>query len=124
MTYGIKGDIMKIKINNIEVLNLWNVLSQIYLGLGDNISLRWKLMSLCNEIFQIKLRFDLEKDKLIDKYGKTNDEGQKYLSQNDEHIKELLLCENNISPISLTDIQDFNFSLEIMMALKPMLANE
>lgn len=115
---------MKKKINNIEVLNIWYILSQVYLGLGDNISLRWKLMSLSSEIFQIKSRFDLEKNKLVDLYGEVDDDGQKILSQNDEHMRELLLCESDITPILLTEIQDFNFSLEIMMALKPMLANE
>lgn len=113
---------MKIKIKTIDILNVWNVLSQVYLALDDNITLRWKLMDLSSEIFTIKSRFDLEKDKLVDKYGKMNDEGTKFLESSDVHIQELLLCENSISPIKMSDIQEFKFSLDIIMALKPILS--
>lgn len=108
------------KVNNIEVLNIWTIFSNKYQK-TDNITVKWKIMEVAKEIFDIKSRFDIEKDNVVNKYGVENENNQKVLDVNDKHFQELLKCETSISPIPFKEISEIDFTLEEMMILKPII---
>ena len=108
------------KINNIQVLNIWNIFNNKF-EKTDNIRVKWTITEIAKDIFDIKSRFDTEKDQIINKYGQENEDGSKSLPLNDERIKELFMCESNVSPISLDELESLNLTLEEIMLLKPIL---
>ena len=108
------------KINNIQVLNIWNILNNKF-EKTDNIRIKWTITEIAKDIFDIKSRFDTEKDQIINKYGQENEDGCKSLPLNDEHIKELFMCESNVSPISLEEVTELNLTFDEIMVLKPIL---
>ena len=108
------------KLNNLQILNIYSILKNKYEELND-IKAKWKLALLSEEIFKIKSRFDLEKNNIIEEYGVENDNEVKSLDVNDKHIQELLLCESEISPVSLEELGDFLFTMEELIVLKPII---
>lgn len=110
---------MKIKVNNIQVLNAWSILNYKYLNTED-IKLKWLIIELADELFQIKSRFDIEKENIIKKYGiEDNEKNQKVLDMKDKHFQDLLSCESEISPIPYEKLEILSLSLDEIMVLKP-----
>lgn len=109
------------KINNLQVLNICSILKNKYDETNDT-QIKWKIVSISEELFKIKSRFDLEKNNIIEQYGVEDEETkQKTLKIDDEHFQQLLGCESDIPPISLDDLDGISFSLEEMIVLKPII---
>ena len=108
------------KINNITMLNAYSVFNNKFNTTSD-MEIKWKIMNIADEIFQIKQRFDNAQNIIVGEYGKEDENGQKSLSVDDEHFQELLRYETDISPIYFDDIKDIGLSFEDMMMLKPIL---
>lgn len=108
------------KITNMQMLNIWSVFNNKYEN-ADNIKTKWDITELAKEIYEIKSRFDNEKNAIIEKYGEDSKEGYKTLSLDNEYIKELFMCEADVSPILLEDIDKLNLSFDEIMILKPII---
>lgn len=109
------------KLNNLQIINIYVILNSKCQQL-DDIKLKWKLVGLSEQVFNIYQRFETEKNDIIQKYGKADEKtGQMTLSGNDKHYKELLKCETEISPIPLEDLQGVPLSLDELMILKPII---
>ena len=109
------------RLNNLQVVNIYTILNSKCQNL-DDIKLKWKLVGLSEQLFNIYHRFEKEKNELIQKYGKEDEKiGQMTLSGNDKHFKELLMCETEVSPILLSDLQGVPLSLDELMVLKPII---
>lgn len=109
------------KLNNLQITNIYTVLNNKCQQL-DDIKLKWKLVGLSEEIFQIYQRFETEKNNIIQKYGKEDKEtGQMTLNGNDKHFVDLLKCETEVSPVLLEDLQGVPLSLDELIILKPII---
>lgn len=108
------------KITNVQMLNIWAVFNNKYEN-AEDIKTKWNIMEISKSIYDIKSRFETEKNSIVEKYGEVNKEGFKTLSLDDEHIKELFMCEAEVSPIPLEDLDKLHLSLEEMMILKPII---
>ena len=112
------------KLNNLQILNIYTVLNNRSEHLKD-IKLRWKLAGLSEEIFGIKQRFELEKNNIIQEYGKEDKETkQMTLDANDKHFKELLNCETEVKPILLSELNDIPLSIDELLILKPIIKDD
>lgn len=108
------------KITNVQMLNLWGIFNRKFEETND-IKIKWNITEIAKEIYDIKSRFDIQKDTIINEHGKENEDGTKSLPLSDEHLQELFACESNISPIPLEELDKLKFSFEEVMALKPIL---
>lgn len=108
------------KITNAQVLYIWNVFNNKFEKTKD-IKIKWNITEIAKEIYDIKSRFDIQKDAIINEYGVESEDGTKSLPLTDEHIKELFMCESNVSPISLEEITELNLTFDEIMVLKPIL---
>lgn len=108
----------KKKITNIQMLNIWGVLDSKYKNTND-IKLKWFISDVAKDIYDIKFRFDAQKNAIIEEFGQVNEDGLKALPLEDEHIQQLFSCESEVSPIPLEYLDKLNLSFEEMILLKP-----
>ena len=109
------------KLNNLQIVNIYAILNSKCQQL-DDIKLKWKLVGLSEQVFNIYQRFETEKNDIVQKYGKEDEKtGQMVLNGNDKHYVDLLKCETEISPIPLEDLQGVPLSLDELMILKPII---
>lgn len=108
------------KITNKQMLEFYSLFDRKYNN-TDDIKLKWNISEIAKNIYEIKSRFETQKNELINKYGVESEDGVKSISLSDPKIQELFDCECEISPISLEDISKLNLTLEEMMILKPII---
>ena len=112
------------KLNNLQIINIYNIIKNQYNHI-DDIKTKWKVIGLFEEVFNVYQRFETEKNNIIQEYGKEDKEtGQKSLDGNDKHFKELLMCETDVTPIMLDNIDDIGLSFEELMILKPIIVDK
>lgn len=104
-------------INNVQMLNIYEVLERLFNSTND-IKLKWKLSTskLTKEIYEIKSQFEQQKEFIIQEYGQEKD-GQKFITRDNIHFVELLKCESEVSTVNIDDLDGFNLTLEDMIIL-------
>lgn len=108
------------KIKNKQMLSIYNVFFNKYNNTED-IKTKWDISEVAKQIYEIKNRFEVQKNEIIEKYGTENEEGVKSISLSDPNISQLFECECDISPIPLEELQNLNLTFEEMMILKPVI---
>lgn len=111
------------KINNAQMLNIWNIFDRKYNNSND-IKVKWKITEIANEIYELKKRYEASLNEIIMKYGKEKEDGNKSLTYEDKHVKELLECESDVKEISFEDICQIGFTFDEIMILKPILKEQ
>lgn len=102
------------KVNNIEVINIYKLLQSISTGIED-ISLRWELANYCEPLINAVRLFEFEVQKIKDKESSD-------INKQSENYTKLLNCSTNIDidKLSLFDLELLHITeMSDLLILKP-----
>lgn len=111
------------KINNAQMINMWNVFDRKYNETND-VKVKWNITEIASEIYELKRRYEAHLNEIIMEYGEEKEDGNKSLTYEDKHVKELLNCESEVKEISFEDICKLSFTFDEIMILKPILKEQ
>lgn len=111
------------KITNYQMISVWNIFNKKY-NESNDIKVKWNITEISKEICDLKKRYEASLNEIIMKYGKEKEDGNKSLTYEDKHVKELLECESDVKEMSFEDICQIGFTFDEIMILKPILKEQ